>query len=63
MWLGGHKVNIEVGITSRNVDDMLTAKSKEVKRILGVEGILRILKFGYNIIKEVGNYVNHMKEM
>ena len=51
----------EVGITSRNVDDMLTVKSKEVKRILGVEGYIGPMlglgmKFGYNIIKEVGNY-------
>ena len=51
----------EVGITSRNVDDMLTAKSKEVKRILGVEGYIGPMlglgmKFGYNIIKQVGNY-------
>ena len=51
----------EAGITSRNVDDMLTAKSKEVKRILGVEGYIGPMlglgmKFGYNIIKQVGNY-------
>ena len=51
----------EAGITSRNVDEMLTAKSKEVKRILGVEGYIGPMlglgmKFGYNIIKQVGNY-------
>ncbi len=51
----------EAGITSRNVDEMLTAKSKEVKRILGVEGYIGPMlglgmKFGYNIIKHVGNY-------
>ncbi len=51
----------EAGITSRNVDKMLTAKNKEVKRILGVEGYIGPMlglgmKFGYNIIKQVGNY-------
>ena len=51
----------EAGITSKNVDEMLTAKSKEVKRILGVEGYIGPMlglgmKFGYNIIKQVVNY-------
>ena len=51
----------EMGITSKNVDLMLTSKSKEVKRLLGVEGYMGPMlglgmKFGYNIIKQVGNY-------
>jgi len=51
----------EMGITSRNVDDLLASKSKEVKRLLGVEGYMGPMlglgmKFGYNIIKQVGNY-------
>ena len=51
----------EMGITSKNVDLMLTSKSKEVKRLLGVEGYMGPMlglgmKFGYNIIKLVGNY-------
>jgi len=51
----------EAGITSKNVDLMLTSKSKEVKRILGVEGYIGPMlglgmKFGYNIIQQVGNY-------
>ncbi len=51
----------EAGITSKNVDEMLTAKSKEIKRILGVEGYIGPMlglgmKFGYNIIEQVGNY-------
>jgi len=51
----------EMGITSRNVEDMLTSQSKEVKRLLGVEGYMGPMlglgmKFGYNIIKQVGNY-------
>ena len=51
----------EMGITSKNVDMMLTSKSKEVKRLLGVEGYMGPMlglgmKFGYNIIKQVGNY-------
>ena len=51
----------EAGITSENVELMLTSKSKEVKRILGVEGYIGPMlglgmKFGYNIIEQVGNY-------
>jgi len=51
----------EAGITSKNVELMLTSKSKEVKRILGVEGYIGPMlglgmKFGYNIIEQVGNY-------
>jgi general L-amino acid transport system substrate-binding protein len=51
----------EAGITMYNVDTLLTAKSKEIKRILGVEGYVGPMlglgmKFGYNIIKQVGNY-------
>ena len=51
----------EMGITSKNVDEMLTSKSKEVKRLLGEDGYMGPMlglgmKFGYNIIKQVGNY-------
>jgi len=51
----------EMGITSKNVDEMLTSKSKEVKRLLGEDGYMGPMlglgmKFGYNIIKLVGNY-------
>ena len=51
----------EAGITMYNVDLMFPSKSKEVKRILGVEGYIGPMlglgmKFGYNIIKQVGNY-------
>ena len=51
----------EMGITSKNVDGMLTSNSKEIKRLLGVEGYMGPMlglgmKFGYNIIKQVGNY-------
>ena len=51
----------ELGITSENVDDMMTSKDKEVKRLLGEEGYMGPMlglgmKFGYNIIKQVGNY-------
>ena len=51
----------EAGITSKNVDSMLDSKNKEVKRILGEEGYIGPMlglgmKFGYNIIKQVGNY-------
>ena len=51
----------EAGITMYNVDDMLDSKNKEVLRILGEEGYIGPMlglgmKFGYNIIKLVGNY-------
>ena len=51
----------EMGITSENVDDMLSSKSKEVRRLLGEDGYMGPMlglgmKFGYNIIKQVGNY-------
>jgi general L-amino acid transport system substrate-binding protein len=51
----------EAGITMYNVDDMLDSKNKEVLRILGEEGYIGPMlglgmKFGYNIIKQVGNY-------
>jgi len=61
-WTHNIMVNAEeAGITSKNVDLMLTSKSKEVKRILGVEGYIGPMlglgmKFGYNIIQQVGNY-------
>lgn len=51
----------ELGVTSKNVDEMLKSPNPEIKRLLGVEG-----KFGeamgvsndwvYKIVKQVGNY-------
>lgn len=52
----------EDGVSSKNVDDMLTStKNPEVRRLLGIEGELyKSLnldkKWAYNIIKQVGNY-------
>lgn len=51
----------ELGITSKNVDDMLKSKDPKIMRFLGVtEGNGKALgldeKFAYNIIKQVGNY-------
>ena len=51
----------ELGINSKNVDEMLTSPSKEVLRLLGEDGYMGPMlglgmKFGYNIIKQVGNY-------
>ncbi len=51
----------ELGITSKNVDEMLKSKDPKVKRFLGVtEGNGKALgldeKYAYNIIKLVGNY-------
>ncbi len=51
----------ELGITSKNVDQMLQSKDPKIKRFLGVTpGNGKALgldeKFAYNIIKQVGNY-------
>ncbi len=61
-WVHFAMVNAEeLGITSKNVDEMKGSSNPAIKRVLGVEG-----KFGenlgvgndwaYNIIKQVGNY-------
>ena len=51
----------EMGITSKNVDEMLNSKDPKVQRFLGVSpGNGNALgldeKFAYNIVKQVGNY-------
>ncbi|MBW2742471.1 MAG: amino acid ABC transporter substrate-binding protein [Deltaproteobacteria bacterium] len=51
----------ELGITSKNVDEMLKSKNPKIQRFLGVtKGNGKALgldeKFAYNIIKMVGNY-------
>lgn len=51
----------ELGITSKNVDEMLKSKSPQIQRFLGVTpGMGKALgvdeKWAYNIIKQVGNY-------
>ncbi len=51
----------ELGITSKNVDEMLKSKDPRVKRFLGSsEGIAKALglekNWAYNIVKNVGNY-------
>lgn len=51
----------ELGITSKNVDEMLKSKDPKVMRFLGVtEGNGKALgldeKYAYNIVKLVGNY-------
>ena len=51
----------ELGITSKNVDEMLKSKDPKIQRFLGVSpGNGKALgldeKFAYNIIKMVGNY-------
>jgi len=51
----------ELGITSKNVDEMLKSKDPKIMRFLGVtEGNGKALgldeKFAYNIIKQIGNY-------
>jgi general L-amino acid transport system substrate-binding protein len=51
----------ELGITSKNVDEMLKSTDPRIMRFLGVtEGNGKALgldeKFAYNIVKQVGNY-------
>jgi general L-amino acid transport system substrate-binding protein len=52
----------ELGVTSKNVDEMReTATSPEVRRLLGVEGDLGVAMgltndWAYRVIKHVGNY-------
>ena len=51
----------ELGITSKNVDEMLKSDNPSIKRILGVTpGMGKALgvdeKWVYNIVKQVGNY-------
>jgi general L-amino acid transport system substrate-binding protein len=51
----------ELGITSKNVDEMLNNKAPQIQRFLGVTpGMGKALgideKWAYNIIKQVGNY-------
>lgn len=51
----------ELGITSKNVDDMLKSKDPEVQRFLGVKDKLGEAlgldnQWAYRIVKQVGNY-------
>lgn len=51
----------EYGITSENVDDMLKSDNPNIQRILGAsgetgKGMGLDAKWGYNIIKQIGNY-------
>jgi len=51
----------ELGVTSKNVDQMLQSKDPKIQRFLGVSpGNGKALgldeKFAYNIVKQVGNY-------
>ena len=51
----------ELGITSKNVDEMLKSPNPDIQRLLGVtgdigQGLGLVAKWAYNIIKQVGNY-------
>lgn len=51
----------EYGITSQNVDEMLKSPNPNIQRILGVtgeagKGLGIDNKWGYNVIKHIGNY-------
>ncbi|HKJ95835.1 MAG TPA: amino acid ABC transporter substrate-binding protein [Gammaproteobacteria bacterium] len=51
----------ELGVTSKNVDDMTKSDDPSIQRLLGSSGDMGVklnlpAEFGYDIIKEVGNY-------
>lgn len=51
----------ELGVTSKNVDEMLKSPNPDIQRLLGVtgdigQGLGLDAKWAYNIIKQVGNY-------
>lgn len=51
----------ELGVTSKNVDEMKTSANPEIKRLLGVEGDFDKMlgldnNWAYNVIRLVGNY-------
>lgn len=51
----------ELGVSSKNVDDMKKSNNPNIKRMLGVEGNLGELlglsdDWMYNVVKQVGNY-------
>ena len=67
-WLDGVKWTLfamveaeELGVTSKNVDQMKSSDNPNVKRLLGTEGDMgKNLglpgDWAYNVIKQVGNY-------
>ena len=51
----------ELGVNSKNVDEMLKSPNPDIQRLLGVTGDIGKNmgldpKWAYNIIKQVGNY-------
>lgn len=51
----------ELGVTSANVDQMLTSQNPEIQRLLGVTGGMGQMmgvdnRWAYNVIKQVGNF-------
>jgi general L-amino acid transport system substrate-binding protein len=51
----------ELGVTSANVDQMLTSQNPDIQRLLGVTGGMGQMmgldnRWAYNIIKQVGNF-------
>ena len=52
---------VELGVNSKNVDEMLKSPNPDIQRLLGVtgdigQGLGLDAKWAYNIIKQVGNY-------
>jgi general L-amino acid transport system substrate-binding protein len=51
----------EMGVTSKNIDDMTKSNNPKIRRLLGVEGEFGAKmqldnKWAYNLIRQVGNY-------
>jgi general L-amino acid transport system substrate-binding protein len=61
-WTGFALINAEeLGVTSKNVDDMMKSDNPNIRRLLGVEGdqgkgLGLSNDWAYKIIKQVGNY-------
>lgn len=61
-WTGFALINAEeLGVTSKNLDDMMKSENPNVRRLLGVEGdqgkgLGLSNDWAYKIIKQVGNY-------
>lgn len=56
----------ELGVNSKNVDEMLKSDNPSVKRLLGIDTDMGKMlgisnKWAYNIIKQVGNYAEAFK--
>ena len=61
-WTGFALINAEeLGVTSKNVDEMKNSENQKIRRLLGTDGTFGEMiglgnDWAYNVIKSVGNY-------